>query len=106
MALERDNEALEQIQSLTDKGIAFPDLFLDQARILHRQGLSGQALAALDRALELNPGLEPAHLLLARIRRSQGEPDEALAVLDRYHTLDQPAPSPEMSALRRELKNK
>ena len=60
-------------------------------------GEPNRALAAFDRALDLDPGFAPAHMGLARVYGQLGRAEEASAAMAEFERLRkaQPAPSPE-----------
>jgi tetratricopeptide (TPR) repeat protein len=60
-----------------------PTLHLGLGMALHAQGRSSEARSSLERALELEPRLTPAAVLLGQIIYASGDVDGAIAVYDR-----------------------
>lgn len=57
------------------------DLYYNRGKVLRLQGKDGVALADLEKALELNPGMPVASIELASLYRKAGKKDVALGVL-------------------------
>ncbi|WP_439684292.1 Tetratricopeptide repeat protein [Cupriavidus oxalaticus] len=71
------------LQELTRNDIKLPETHLALARAREVAGDEPGAVAALDQALKLRPGYEPAALMAAELR-AEKEPDEAVAILKRF----------------------
>lgn len=69
---------------LDHTGPGFPmrsDLYYNRGKVLRLQGKDGMALADLEKALELNPGMPAASIELASLYHQAGKKEVALSVL-------------------------
>ncbi|HTM32221.1 MAG TPA: tetratricopeptide repeat protein, partial [Vicinamibacterales bacterium] len=62
-------------------------IYIDQAYILHYYGRDDEALAAVQRALEMNPAYPPAFFWQGRIYTFMGQYDRAREALERLGPL-------------------
>jgi len=104
LALTMDQEALKEIGELLDRGISYPDIFLDQGRALHRLGRDDEAVESLSRTVDLSPDLEPAYRLWAQVEETRGRNRDAVEVMERYLNRPQANPSQEFLFKLEELK--
>jgi tetratricopeptide (TPR) repeat protein len=84
--------ALGPLQAGAGSGGARGHQLLAEGLLAHRR--YGEALAQYRRALELDPGLAPAHTGLGKLYTIQGKIDSAFAALQEAARLDQGDPEP------------
>jgi tetratricopeptide (TPR) repeat protein len=65
-----------------------PGLLLNQGMALHMSGADAKAIAPLEAALKLNPGIPPALLFLGASYLRTGQPAKALTPLEKFVSLD------------------
>jgi tetratricopeptide (TPR) repeat protein len=65
-----------------------PGLLLNQGMALHMSGADAKAIAPLEAALKLNPGIPPALLFLSASYLRTGQPAKALSPLEKFVALD------------------
>ncbi|WP_232232372.1 tetratricopeptide repeat protein [Cupriavidus sp. amp6] len=75
--------AASLLQELTRNDTKLPETYLALARAREIADDVPGAITALDQALKLRPGYEPAALMAAELR-AEKEPDEAVAILKRF----------------------
>jgi len=76
--------ACEHGHILLSKKILFPDVFFTMAQALLDLSQYDEALIHAAKALQLQPSMNNAHLLIARIYESQGNYDLAINEINRY----------------------
>ena len=81
--------ALERVQQQIDKHAAIAQLWGLRAKIYLAQQDFARAETDLLKALELDPKLEPAYLLLAQLYASSNRHDQAIAKAQRLHRSQQ-----------------
>lgn len=80
---KEDEEATVALQMAVDRLPRQVSLRCDLAMMLHSQGRSAEAIAALEEALRLEPRSRQAHLAIAAIHQGRGDLPAALATIRR-----------------------
>ncbi len=85
----KHEEAYEHGHILLSKGILFPDVFFTMAQALLDLSKYDEALINAAKALQLQPSMKNAHLLIARIYENQGHYDLAINEINKYLKSDE-----------------
>ena len=82
LAMHQVEEALETAKPFTDRFPLLPVVWLDLAKVRHELGDFDEEIAAIERALEIAPGLSNAARQLAKAYQQQGDYERAREVLE------------------------
>ncbi len=80
----KHKEACEQGEFILSKGFFFPDVFFTMAQTYFDLAQYDNALISAGKALQLQPSMKNAHLLIARIYEHQGHYDLAINEIEKY----------------------
>jgi tetratricopeptide (TPR) repeat protein len=90
---ERVAEALETAKQFVDRFPLLPIVWLDLAKVHHERGEFDEEIAAIQRALDISPGMSYASRALAEAHEHQGDFDKARDVLEQAIARDPANPS-------------